>query len=276
VGFLLMCAGVGAAVFVGAGFLLLRNYDDLERRMVRAGSAPPTPPTLPPAEPPKSAERSHATPMPPALPTPPPPVVQKPKPVLQADFNPLGDPLPIAIGPRAKITVVHILDKGQTSAFEHTNTDHTKTLLWPADKVPPGSVMARLRLSNVGDTNAFNVVVRLRIATHTEGTTTTTMPPQGVTVTLPPVDLRAERQESAVIYLANRSTSKIASVWFPPAVSAQVQGDSEPTELPLRVTGFGLKITTTGEKSVSMSSVLQTAWPTSETRPTPSPKPSDP
>ncbi|MBI4480433.1 MAG: hypothetical protein HY651_10465 [Acidobacteria bacterium] len=194
-------------------------------------------------------------------PTPPPSTHAKPDPIIRLNFDPFGNNLPLSIAPRAKINVVYIDEDGKPIMTENANTDHTKPLLWPSNAAPVTPVPT-LRVSNVGDANAFNVTIRLKFMIGGDNI------PGGQRrgeVDLLSIDLRSGGRDERVFYIVNRSPSLGAMIWFPSSTTALVQGEQRERSVPTTLTGF-LKITytdsTTGETFV-VSSIPPSAykWP---------------
>jgi hypothetical protein len=202
----------------------------------------------------------------PQSPRPPPttPVIG-PTPVIQFEFQPIGEFLPLAIMPRSSIAVVHIHDDGHVAEMQHLNNDHKNTLYWPTNEpiAPPVSV-ARLRISNIGDADAFDVVVRLRFTIGADNLPGGTKVPQ---IELQPVALPSS-SEPRVVYFVNHSTSNLASVWFPPNAKSLVRGELTHRLVPAKFTSFGLPTlqwndSVTGEVWVGMSGIMPSTyqWP---------------
>jgi hypothetical protein len=184
-----------------------------------------------------------------------------PDPIIELDFSPMAERLPLAIPPRGSIHVLSITatQSGyQAGILETRNNSHTTPTLWPTESSGPGTVTLRtvdtLRLSNHGDTTAFNVALRLKVLI---GADNLPMGKQFIDVETRRATLPVGGQPH-VIYALNR-TDTAAMVWLPSTVTVRAQGDPEPRTLPLRLAGMimpvGYTDPATGEKWVGGAGV---------------------
>jgi len=151
-----------------------------------------------------------------------------PDPVIQLEYDPLGDALPLSIEPRSKLSVVYVEENDTVSLFQYTNNT-TKTSLWPKSKILPLSLVSRVRLSNTGEVNAYNVVANLKFLIGGDNLPDGTKKPE---ISLPRVDLRSGARDRSSVYIANKSASPVL-ILFPPTASALVQGERNRRAVPV-------------------------------------------
>lgn len=171
----------------------------------------------------------------------------KPSPIIRLNFDPVGDDLPISIAPRGEISVIYIDEDSNPVLFHHRNINYKDALLWPNNPPPPHLPIAVLRASDVGESDAFDVTIRLMFMVGGDNL------PGGLKTTqidlLPTIDLLSGGKDLHAFYVVNKSLTVPAAIWFPDTATARMQGEQQIKPVPITTTGMVMKMIYTDPKT---------------------------